>query len=132
MNPYISIYKNNPTAGGTDGTAVSQDGSMVAPVTVTLDASQSESQVVKLAVRTETGYETDGNTTLSIDYDSEGHWKLDTSASGSFSSTSITLSSTIDDTNTIFYAKASSSSSEGPGRYDTPQIVVQAKIVLTE
>jgi hypothetical protein len=132
MNPYISIYKNNPTAGGTDGTAVSQDGSMVEPVSVTLDASQSESEVVKLAVRTETGYETDGNTTISIEYDTEAHWKLDTSSSGSFSSNSITLSSTIDDTNTIFYAKASSSSSEGPGRYDTPQIVVEAKIVMTE
>ncbi len=132
MNPYISIYKNNPAAGGTDGTAVSQDGYMTEPVSVTLDASQSESEVVKLAVRTETGYETDGNTTISIEYDSDGHWALDTAANGSFSSTSITLTSTIDDTNTIFYAKASSSSSEGPGRYDTPQFVVQAKIVLTE
>jgi len=132
MNPYISIYKNNPTAGGTDGTAVSQDGYMTDPVSVTLDASQSESEVVTLAIRTETGYETDGNTTISIEYDSDSHWSLDTSANGSFSGTSITLTSTIDDTNTLFYAKASSSSSEGPGRYDTPQIVVEAKIVMTE
>ena len=46
-NDYINIYMNNPTAGATDGTAVSQGGDFTAPITFTLDASENESKTVK-------------------------------------------------------------------------------------
>ena len=35
-NPYINVYKNNPTAGGTDGTAISTSDTFTEPLTVTL------------------------------------------------------------------------------------------------
>ena len=50
-NAYINVYKNNPTVGGTDGTAVSTGGAYTEPIVVSLDASQSESKKVKLAIR---------------------------------------------------------------------------------
>lgn len=129
-NPYINIYKNDPTAGNTDGTAVSTDGDMTAPVSVTLDASTSESKTIRLAVRTTTGYETDGNTQIEIDNDTENHWTISKTSTGTFGS-QLTIAETIDDTNTIFFVKASSTSSESPGRYTYPQIVVTAKIVAS-
>lgn len=110
---YINIYKNNPTAGGTDGTAVSTDGAYTSPVTVTLDAAQSESKKVKLAIRCETGYNTSGNTVISDNGDTNDRWKLCLTENGTYTD-SITIPSTIDDTNTIFYAQASSASTETP------------------
>ena len=37
-NHYMNLYMGNPTAGGTDGTIVSLDGSQTSPVMFTLDA----------------------------------------------------------------------------------------------
>lgn len=128
-NPYINIYKNNPTVGGTDGTAVSDDGSFTAPVSVTLDASQNQQEIVKLAVRCEDGYCTDGNTTIEVINDTANHWSLCGTQNGTFSS-SITISSTISSVNVIFYAKAVSSSSESPGIYNTPKFQTTTKIIV--
>ena len=33
-NPYINIYMNSPTAGGTDGTAISTDGTYTDSITI--------------------------------------------------------------------------------------------------
>lgn len=50
-NVYIGVYKDNPAAGGTDGTRVSEgDGSV--PVSITLNATNNEiSSPIKLALR---------------------------------------------------------------------------------
>ncbi|MBR1806330.1 MAG: hypothetical protein IJ774_08105, partial [Selenomonadaceae bacterium] len=53
---YINLYMNNPTAGMTDGTAVSTEGTFLAPISFTLDASENEEKTLPLAIRTETGY----------------------------------------------------------------------------
>lgn len=127
-NAYINIYKNNPTAGGTDGTAVSTDGAYSSPVTVTLDASQSESKKVKLAIRCETGYNTAGNTVISDNGDTNDRWKLCLTENGTYTD-SITISSTIDDTNTIFYAQASSASTETPATDRTVSLRVATTIL---
>lgn len=111
-NPYINIYMNNPTEGLTDGTAVSTGGDFTAPISFTLDASQNESQKMKLAVRTESGYITTGNTTISDQNDTNDRLKLSLTENGNFSDT-ITLG-TISAVNTIFWAQASSSSTEIP------------------
>ena len=111
-NPYINIYKNNPTEGATDGTAVSTDGDNTAPIEFTLDASQNESQKVKLAIRTESGYVTSGTTTITDVNDTNDRLKLSLTENGGFSDT-ITLG-TISAVNTIFWAQASSSSTENP------------------
>ena len=112
-NEYINVYKNNPTEGGTDGTAVSTDGAFTAPLTFTLDASQGESQTLKCALRTEAGYITTGTTTISDQNDTNDRLKLCWTADGTFSD-SISTAEAISSVNTIFYAKASSSSIASP------------------
>lgn len=112
-NAYINLYMNNPTAGGTDGTAISTDGTYTSPLTVSLDASINESKTVKLAARTESGYTTTGNTTISDNGDTNDRWKLCLTENGTFTD-SITIPNAITNANTIFYAKASSASTELP------------------
>ena len=125
-NPYINIYKNNPTAGGTDGTAVSTGGDFTAPLTFTLDASQNEEQVQKCAIRTESGYVTSGLVTISDDSDTNDRLKLSTSENGTFSD-SISLNQ-ITATNTIFYVKASSADTENPQTDRTVSLKVNCVI----
>lgn len=42
MGAYHHIYMNNPTAGGTDGTMVSEGHVLTAPVSATLNAANNE------------------------------------------------------------------------------------------
>ncbi len=114
-NPYINIYSVNPTAGSVDGTLVSTDGDQTAPIVVSLDASQNESKKIKLGIRCESGYETTGDTVISVYNDNQNKWALCLTENGAFVS-SITISNTIGATNVIFWARASSSSSESPTR----------------
>ena len=60
MANYYHIYTNNPSAGLQDGTVVSENGLMTAPISVTLDATKNESKVIKCAIRCEKGYESSG------------------------------------------------------------------------
>ncbi len=126
-NTYINLYMNNPTAGGTDGTAISTDGTYTSPLTVSLDAAINESKTVKLAVRTETGYTTTGSTTISDNGDTNDHWKLCLSENGTFTD-SITISNAITDVNTVFYAKASSADTEIPSTDRSVSLRVAATI----
>ena len=110
-NAYINVYKNNPTADATDGTAVSTDGLYTSPISFVLDASQSESQTLKLAVRTESGYiATD--VTISDNNDTNDRLKLCLTEDGTFADT-LSIGS-VSSVNTIFYAQAGSSSTEAP------------------
>ncbi len=112
-NPYINVYMNNPTAGGTDGTAVSTDGAFTAPISFSLDASQNEDQVLQLAIRTQSGYQTMGTTVIQDSGDTNDRLKLCWTSGGDFAD-SISTADAITSVNTIFYARASSSSSETP------------------
>lgn len=112
-NAYINVYKNNPTAGGTDGTAVSLDGTYTSPITVTLDKTISESKKVKLAIRCESGYVTSVTTVIQPSAGNNNRWKLSLTEDGTYS-TYLQIASFINDTNTIFWAQAYSSSSENP------------------
>jgi hypothetical protein len=124
---YIDVYNGNPTAGGTDGTAVSTEGAQTNPVAVTLDASQQETATVKLALRCESGYQTRGNTIISFAGTSAGYWTVCDTENGTYSST-LTISNTIGATNTLFYVKASSSSAETPTVDTSVSIQVTTKI----
>ena len=112
-NAYINVYMNNPTAGATDGTAVSTDGAYTAPISFILDASQNESQIQKLAIRTEEGYITTGTTTISDDNDTDDRLELCWTQDGTFAD-SISTANAISSVNTIFYAKASAADTENP------------------
>lgn len=126
-NEYINVYKNNPTAGETDGTAVSTDGSQLAPIQFVLDASQNESKTIKLAIRTESGYITTGITTISDQNDTDDRLKLCWTENGTFTD-SISTADAISTVNTIFYAQASSSSLESPQTDRSASFVVNAVI----
>ena len=121
-NAYINIYKNNPTAGATDGTAVSTDGDFTAPISFVLDASQNESQTLKLAVRTESGYVA-SDVTIADNNDTDDLLKLCLTENETFADT-ISIGS-VSAVNTIFYARASSADTE------TPQIDTSANFVIS-
>lgn len=125
-NAYLNAYMNNPTAGGTDGTIIST-GDMTAPLTAVLDASQNETKTFTLALRTGSGYETSGDTTIADVSDTNDKWKL--SLDGVNWSDTIVITDTITATNFIFYTKASSSSTENPGNDTSVKISVSTKII---
>ncbi len=124
-NAYINIYKNNPTAGATDGTAVSTDGAFTAPISFTLDASQNESQTLKLAVRTESGYIA-SDVTIADNNDTNDRLKLCLTENGTFAD-AISIGS-VSATNTIFYARASSADTETPQTDTSANFVISALI----
>ena len=110
-NPYINIYKDNPTAGGTDGTAVSMGDSYASAILIQLNAEINEIKTIPLAIRTESGYLA-RNVTISDLNDSEDRFKLCKTEDGDFAD-EITFEE-ITSTNTIFYLKASSVNTEQP------------------
>lgn len=124
-NQWLNLYKNNPTSGGTDGTAVST-GDNTAPVTFTLDASINDVQSDTVALRCEQGYCTATDTTVSIMSDTANHWAL--SLDGTNWSDTIIIGSTISTVNSNFYVRANASSSETPQNDTGVKIRVQTKI----
>jgi len=131
---YIHMYKDNPTAGETDGIQVSEQ-TENAPVTVTLTVAGSdvESGAIKLALRCESGYQTSGDTTITPTGDSSDKWALapDNGGSpGTFGSygDSLTISDTIGATNYIFWAKAKALASEDPQNDATVDLKIDATI----
>lgn len=108
---YINMYKGAVTAGGTDGTPISTDGSFTAPVSIQLNAAINEDKVQPLAIRTEAGYIADNVTIYAVN-DTDNHVTFCAVANGTFTS-SITIAS-VTATNTIFYVKASSTDTDIP------------------
>ena len=129
-NPYLNLYMGNPTAGGTDGTIVSLDGSQTSPVTFTLDATEEESGTQVLALRCEDGYRTEGDTVITFTGTTAYKWSA--SLDGSYYDDSITIESSIGTKNTLFYVQASSSDDESPRNDTSVLIKVTAKVVPSE
>lgn len=130
----IHVYQGTVTAGGTNGTQVSE-GTGSAPIVVgPLKASiNEESSAIKLAIRCDTDYETVGNTTITPTGTSSAKWALAPDNSGSagvFGSygAALTISSVIDDTNTLFWAKAKATNDETTPVNDT---TVDLRVVAT-
>lgn len=124
-NPYINVYKNNPTAGGLDGTTVSTDGMWTAPISFVLDASQNEAQSLKLGIRTESGY-VGMSVVISDQNDTNDRLKLSWTEYGEYAD-SLSIGS-VSSVNTIFWAQASSSSTENPQTDRSASFVVNAVI----
>ena len=72
---YIHVY-TTPTAGGTDGTQVSE-GTGLQPISVTLNATNNEeSTPIKLPLRCDSGFQTNGNITISVVGTTLAKWAL--------------------------------------------------------
>ncbi len=109
---YVNIYKDNPTAGGTDGTAVSTGGTYTAPIRCSLDAAVGESKIVTLAIRTESGYAAD-NVSITAS-GTNSRWTLSKTNDTPWAGASTITFDSISAANSLFYAKATSSSLESP------------------
>ena len=137
MANQLHIYINNPTAGETDGTEAST-GAGTSPIAVTLDAAKSEEQAVKCAVRCDAGFRIDGDISIAISGDSADKWKV--AADDSYADSAAALSSAtwkdnlslsnVADTNVLFWAKASSSSTESPQKDASVTITATGKVVV--
>ena len=111
MSNYLNLYQGNPTAGGTDGTAVSTDNSFTAPINFELDAAINETKQTKCAIRTEQGYAAT-NVTIQVVNDTNARFKLCKTANGTYAD-SITFDS-VSAANSIFYVKATSADTDRP------------------
>ncbi len=123
----INIYNGNPTAGATDGVAVSS-GNYNNPVSFTLNAANAETAVQTLAIRCNSGYQTSGNTTLADEGDTLDRVKFGLTASGPWTD-KLVLLDTITDVNKLIYVKASSSADELPQLDRSVSIKVTATVV---
>lgn len=136
-NKYINLYTGNPTAGGTDGTAVSTGDTETSPVSVTLNATKAETAIVKCALRCETGYKTSGDTKLTFTGTSAAKWQIaadnsyadaTAAAAATFAST-LTISTSIAATNTIVWLKALSSTDDSPANDTAADLQVDTTVV---
>ena len=138
MANQLHIYYGNPTAGYTDGTEASS-GTELSPISVTLDASQSEAKAVKCAVRCDTGYYIEGNTTITKIGANAAKWKVaeDNSYADAAAALAnatwldtITLAN-VDSYNVIFWVKAMSDSTESPQNDTSVDIQAEGLVVAS-
>ena len=136
-NTYINLYTGNPTAGGTDGTAVSAGDTETSPVSVTLNATKAETAIVKCALRCDTGYKTSGDTKITFTGTSSTKWQIAadnsyadaTAAAAATFATSLTIPTAIDATNTVVWLKALSSADESPANDTGTDLQVDCTVV---
>ena len=124
---YINLYTNNPTAGATDGTPISIEGAFTAPLSFVLDTRQSTSQILPVAIRTESGYITTGTTTISDNNDTNDRLSLCWTPDGEFAD-SISTAESISSVNTIFYVQASATGDYEPTTDRSMRLKVNATI----
>ena len=116
MASQLHIYFGNVTSGMRDGTEASS-GTELSPISVTLDASQSEAKAVKCAVRCDTGYYIEGNTTITKIGTNADKWKVaadDSYTDAADALANATSLANVDSYNVIFWVKAMSDSTESP------------------
>ncbi len=140
----IKIYKNNPTAGGTDGTLVSsstglnpiESGAIKVP-----ESGHAEGNWIKLAVRCDPGYETveDSSRHARISIEDSTHitkWQLAPDNAGNAGTPEdwgdpLDFLTKIGATNTIFWARARVAHTEEPANDTSVDIQVAATIGAT-
>lgn len=138
-NEYINLYWNGVTKGEQDGTIISQDGELISPLTVSLDANINEEKYFLCAVRTEDGYKS-SRTSISFNGDSKNKWKVaddnnyideeDAKLNATFDN-ELVIEDMIDNTNHLFWIKAASSDDEKP-RKDVSVTIHVNSYVVTE
>ncbi|MTI85324.1 MAG: hypothetical protein FH756_15845 [Firmicutes bacterium] len=147
-NQYIGLYKDNPTAGATDGTRVSENSGAGAtsPVSVTLNATNNEiSSPIKLALRCEASYQTTGTTDISLVDSGTGNaskWALvlkdgtdtqptQTDIDNATYGGAVSITDVIGTGNYIIWAIAKATDDEDPQNDESVDIQVTATIEAT-
>ena len=102
-NECINVYMNNPTAGEKNGTCVS-NGTFTSPIRFDFSGNRSgiTQQKVKLAIRTEEGFKTVGETIIRINDPTYVKAFLSWTEEGTFTP-EISTNDEITDTNKLFY-----------------------------
>ncbi len=139
MARHLRLYMNNPTAGGVDGTEISS-GTETLPLSLTLDASQAETKAAKCAVRCDTGYLIEGDTEIYFEGTNAAKWQVAEDAGYADAATALTMAdwansltiAGVSATNTTFWAKASSSTSEDPQNDRTVDLIAEGLVVAAE
>lgn len=131
----IHVYKGNVTSGGVDGTLVSEGGLQTSPIEIgPLDQSIGEvSDSVKLAIRCSLENVTIGDVTITPLGTTSSKWALaldDNNSPGAFKGygETLTISSAINSTNTIFWVKAKSDIFDEKENDTSVSFSVQAKL----
>ena len=139
MARHLHLYMNNPTADGVDGTEISS-GDDTLPLSATLDASQSETKAMKVAIRCDSGYEIDGDTDIYFEGTNTSKWQVaedddytDAATALTYANwgNSITLAN-VAATNVVFWVKATSTSGEDPQNDRTVDLIAEGLVVATE
>ena len=132
----IHLFMNNPTAGAVDGTEISSQNETL-PLTLTLDASKAESDAAKCAVRCDSGYSLEGGATIYAVGTSSDTWTFAadnnyTSASDALifaTWTDTLILSDVTSTNTIFWARATTTTQTSPANDRTVDIRADGLVV---
>jgi len=135
MANHIHVYQGNPTAGGTNGTQVSENTGL-APVSVgPLNATDNEeSGDIKLAVRCDAGYATVGDVTVTPTGTTANKWALapdNAGAAGVYEAygAALTITGPVTAVNKLFWVKAKATSDEpDPVNDASVDLVVTAEI----
>jgi hypothetical protein len=137
VNEYINLYTGTVTKGKQDGDIVSQNDAQTSPITVSLDATNSEVKYVKCAIRTEKGYKS-SRTSISFLGLTQEKWMVakdedfansDEAKTKGIFEKQLVITDEINDTNTIFWLQVSSSVDEKPRRDISVSVKVDSYIV---
>lgn len=128
---YIHMYQGNPTAGGSDGTQISE-GTGTAPISFTLNASNNQvSNPMTVALRCDANYQTTSgvNTTVTPTGTTAAKWRLslDGTTWGAWGS-ALTITTQITAVNTLLYVEAEATSDEAPQNDKSVTLNVQAQV----
>lgn len=150
MGNYLKVYTGAVTSGAQDGTEISSEHTMTNPISVLLDSSIAESKFVKCAVRCDTGYTTDGITTIGFTYWDgteyqttggaidkfkvaldNGYTEADVDENATWAD-SVNISDKIEDKNVLFWVKISSTKDEAPAKDISIALTVKGVLVTVE
>ena len=139
MARHLHLYMNNPTADEIDGTEISS-GDDTLPLSVTLDASQSEAKAMKVAVRCDSGYLIDGDTSIYFEGTNASKWKVSADDDYADAATAFTYGvwensltlANVADTNVVFWVKATSTSGEDPQNDRSVDLIAEGLVIAAE
>jgi hypothetical protein len=126
----INLYKDNPTEGLADGTLVSLGDDMSSLISETVNASESETKKIKVALRCESGFATTGPVTIWFAGDNSDKWQVGASEDGEFSDI-LEFEDVVGNTNKVFYLAVTAQNGEIPTLDTSTKIRVKATLAAT-